>query len=244
MSNGLVKKQTGELTDPRAEVMFASKAAKALQSIVESKKNKVVINGKQYLQFEDWQTLARFFHYTAGIDKTKPIEKDGILYGYEARAVVYNEKGKVIGSAEASCMRDESNWKTKPEFQLKSMAQTRASAKALRNILAWVSVLAGYEGTPAEEMDDKVVEDVRGVITPTRGHVEAPSNGNKGVKAENVGEPATNAQIQAIYTILAKKLGNKPREEVNAGILETYKVDMTKITMGQASDLITALQGE
>ena len=32
------------------------------------------------------------------------------------------------------------------------MAQTRAGAKAFRNILAWVVVLAGYKGTPAEEM--------------------------------------------------------------------------------------------
>jgi len=32
------------------------------------------------------------------------------------------------------------------------MAQTRACAKALRNVLAWVVVLAGYRATPAEEM--------------------------------------------------------------------------------------------
>jgi hypothetical protein len=39
-----------------------------------------------------------------------------------------------------------------PLFQLRSMAQTRACAKALRNILAFVPVLAGYAPTPAEEM--------------------------------------------------------------------------------------------
>ena len=33
------------------------------------------------------------------------------------------------------------------------MAQTRAQAKALRNVLAWVVVMAGYAPTPAEEMD-------------------------------------------------------------------------------------------
>src|SRR3990167_3037439 len=32
------------------------------------------------------------------------------------------------------------------------MAQTRACAKTLRNILGWVVVLAGYRPTPAEEM--------------------------------------------------------------------------------------------
>src|SRR6185437_14382005 len=59
----------------------------------------------------------------------------------------------VISSAEAMCLNDEPNWKSKPMFQLKSMAQTRACAKALRNVLAWVVVLAGYAPTPAEEMD-------------------------------------------------------------------------------------------
>jgi len=37
------------------------------------------------------------------------------------------------------------------------MAQTRACAKALRNVLAWVVVLAGYAPTPAEEMDSVTV---------------------------------------------------------------------------------------
>ena len=39
-----------------------------------------------------------------------------------------------------------------PLFQLSSMAQTRACSKALRNVLAWVVVLAGYKPTPAEEL--------------------------------------------------------------------------------------------
>src|SRR5678816_2244550 len=39
-----------------------------------------------------------------------------------------------------------------PSFQLRSMAQTRAASKALRNALAWVVVLAGYRPTPAEEL--------------------------------------------------------------------------------------------
>lgn len=34
-----------------------------------------------------------------------------------------------------------------------SMAQTRATGKAFRNVLAWAIRAAGYEPTPAEEMD-------------------------------------------------------------------------------------------
>ena len=51
-----------------------------------------------------------------------------------------------------------------PLFQLRSMAQTRAAAKALRNALAWVVVLAGYKPTPAEELPVTVVDAVP--VTP------------------------------------------------------------------------------
>ena len=40
-----------------------------------------------------------------------------------------------------------------PLFQLESMSQTRAMAKALRSCYAWVVVLAGYATTPVEEME-------------------------------------------------------------------------------------------
>ena len=45
-----------------------------------------------------------------------------------------------------------------PLFQLRSMAQTRACSKVIRNVFAWVVVLAGYKPTPAEEMDG-VIQD-------------------------------------------------------------------------------------
>ena len=40
----------------------------------------------------------------------------------------------------------------KPQFQLRSMAQTRACAKALRQVLSWVVVLGGFKPNVAEEM--------------------------------------------------------------------------------------------
>ena len=42
--------------------------------------------------------------------------------------------------------------KSKPLFQLRSMAQTRAEAKALKGVFSWFVVLAGYKPTPAEEL--------------------------------------------------------------------------------------------
>src|SRR3990167_2249264 len=139
--------------DPETQLEFAKKAATALMKVVESKPKKVIINGKQYLEYGSWQTLARFFGATAGVEWTKPIlNQKGLVVGYEARAEVL-QRGERISSAEASCLRTERNWASRDEFALKSMAQTRAAAKALRNAFGWVAELAGYQSAPAEEMD-------------------------------------------------------------------------------------------
>lgn len=143
--------------DPKQQVEQASLAANALMSVMKQKKKKVEFNGEQYLEFEDWQTIAQFYNHTVGIEWTKPIEESGKIIGFEAKANLFS-KGIVIGGAEAACMRDEGNWKTKPLFQLRSMAQTRAMAKALRSRFGFVAVLAGFKPTPAEEMDEVVKE--------------------------------------------------------------------------------------
>jgi hypothetical protein len=143
------------LSMPRApEIVLqeAAKAAQALREVIERKPNKCVINGKTFLQFEDWQTLGRFYGVTAAARSTAYIEQ-GRVRGYECHAEAIRADGQVISAAQAMCLDDESKWADKPLFQLRSMAQTRAQAKVLRNVLAWVVVMAGYAPTPAEEMD-------------------------------------------------------------------------------------------
>mgnify|MGYP003694488471 CR=1 FL=1 len=62
--------------------------------------------------------------------------------------------GRIIGRQSAMCMNDEPNWKKKPIFQLRSMAQTRASSRVYASVFRFVTVLAeNVEGTPAEELD-------------------------------------------------------------------------------------------
>lgn len=152
-----VKKQEENLSpaveafQPKVVVEQAHEAAKALKEVLDAKTKKVIVNGERYLEFEDWQLLGRFYGYTIETGEAEEIWREGKLVGFKARATVYHN-GTKVGGAEASCLRDEKNWTDKPEFQLKSMAQTRAGAKALRNVLAWVAVLAGYRPTPAEEI--------------------------------------------------------------------------------------------
>lgn len=155
--------------DPNQVLAEAMNAAKALQSIIKQKAKPVVFGGKKYVEFEDWQVLGRFYGVTAKIVSTDYIDIGGTK-GFLARAEAIDSTGRVISAAEAMCLNDEDKWsarakyeypngvKTKtgeipvPLFQLRSMAQTRACAKSLRNVLAWVVVMAGYEPTVAEEM--------------------------------------------------------------------------------------------
>lgn len=162
--------------DPKIVLEEAKKAAQALMTVVAQKKKPVIINNEQYLEFEDWMTVARFYAITVRVSKTELIDLGGVK-GYEATAVaIRNSDGMVISSADAMCLNDEEKWSTRPKyeyvngvktktgeiavplFQLRSMAQTRACAKALRNILSWVVVLAGFKPTPAEEMTDGIAQ--------------------------------------------------------------------------------------
>src|SRR3990167_2334608 len=138
--------------NPLEQVEFARKASKALVDVIESKVKKVIIGGETYIEFEDWMMIGRFYGASVGVEWTKPVMKGDKVWGYEARANVLMN-GQIVSSAEAMCTKDERNWEKRDEFMVRSMAQTRASAKALRNVFAWVVTMAGYRPTPAEEMD-------------------------------------------------------------------------------------------
>lgn len=193
MSNGqeiMVPEQieNGELAIRRAPEKVlneAKEAAKALQDVISRKAKPVRFNGEQYIEFEDWQTIGRFYGLAAKVLRTAPIVF-GDVNGFEADAVIIDVKtGEEVSRAEAMCLSDEPNWKSKPLFQLRSMAQTRACAKAFRNVLAWVVVLAGYRPTPAEE------------LPATEGH-------------EEISSKPFEFQPGELYTGVLKEYGNKP----------------------------------
>lgn len=170
---------------PEVILNEAHRAAKALTDVLDGKKKKVMFNNEQYLEAEDWQTLGRFYGITAKedgdpeyVDMGMHADK-GHVHGFKASAVALRADGVVISRATAYCLTDEDKWNTRakyewqettagrakvqvgdepvPMFQLASMAQTRACAKVMRNILAWVVVLAGYRPTPSEELDQAEV---------------------------------------------------------------------------------------
>ena len=111
------------------------------------------IQGKEYVNVEGWQ-------YAGARLGIIPIVEDLINlsnpeeFKYQAKVYLLNiASGQTIGSGFALCSNKEQGKKFYQEYAIASMAQTRAIGKAYRNILAWIIRAAGYEPTPAEEMD-------------------------------------------------------------------------------------------
>lgn len=137
--------------DPRQIVARYSEVAKTIGSLIEQQNLFVAISGRKHVRIEGWQALGAPLGIFAEVQFSQRI-RDGDRWGYEASAVAHRLSGETVSAAQAECWCDEANWQGKPDFQIRSMAQTRACAKALRLALGFVMAMAGYEATPAEEM--------------------------------------------------------------------------------------------
>lgn len=134
--------------DSPADVLArATEVADALAPMLREKGLISKIGQGEHVRVEGWLTLGQMLSVTPVNVWTRELEK-----GWEARVEARTLDGRVIGAAEAMCLRDEANWKDSDEFAIRSMAQTRATSKALASVLRFVVTLAGFSGTPAEEM--------------------------------------------------------------------------------------------
>lgn len=154
-SQALVIRQGQELapsglfgaSEPVAIIERATCVATALKGVITRQGLISKISGKEYPKCEAWTLLGTMLGVFPVLCWSKPVEG-----GWEARVEAKTRDGAVVGAAEAQCLRAERNWKDRDDFALRSMAQTRATAKCLRMPLGFVMTLAGYEPTPAEEM--------------------------------------------------------------------------------------------
>ena len=188
---------------PQEQINQASDMARLLKEVVSKAGLARKLGGrKEHLEYEAWATIARWFHCTPSTEWTRPIKQDDKIIGWEARVNILDETGRVIGSSEGMCMSDEANWRNKPTYALRSMAQTRTAGKALRSLFAHIAVLAGYSPTPAEEMD--------GVLTQDDGlrHAEPtppPSEPSKPA------DSATDKQKKALFAKANAKFGDRDK---------------------------------
>jgi len=157
--------------DPEALIARAERMAARLKDIIEKQGLYTQIGKNKHVHIEGWQLLGAFMGgIMAHVEWAHYVESPRIkgVWGYEARATA-RYMGLAVTAAEAECWSDEDNWKNKDTFELKSMAQTRASNKALALALRWVMKLAGYSGTPSEEMNGSHHQPAKGATRPPRG---------------------------------------------------------------------------
>ena len=134
-------------SDAAGRLAVAQDIARALAPVIDRRHLYAVVNGRKYVLFEGWTALGALLGVVPVTAWTRRVER-----GWEARVEARTLAGAVVGAAEAECLRTERAWATRDDYALRSMAQTRAGAKALRMALGFIIALAGYEATPAEEM--------------------------------------------------------------------------------------------
>lgn len=107
------------------------------------------IGAGEHVRVEGWTFLGSLLGLSARTEWSRPLTDVG---GWEARVQLVTLDGRVLAAAEASCSREEKNWRNSDDFAVRSMAQTRAMGKAFRMQLGFIAGSAGFETTPAEEM--------------------------------------------------------------------------------------------
>lgn len=160
--------------DPNDIIDSASAKATALKKVIDEKGLTSSIQGKEYVRVEGWTLLGSLVGCFPICTWSRRITEGDD--GWEARVEVRTLDDRLIGAAEAQCTRSESTWAKRADFALRSMAQTRATSKAMRLPLGFIMALAGYEATPAEEMayeSQDAPQRTPGRI-PARGRVVVP----------------------------------------------------------------------
>ena len=155
-------------SDPVEVLDRAQHVARALTGVLERNQLYVEIQGRRHVRVEGWLTLGSMLGVTPVCVWTRPVDRDGAR-GWEARVEARTLDGRTVAAAESQCLRVERRWARADDYALRSMAQTRATSKALSSALRFVVTLAGFDGTPYEEM--------QGVVDATPSPPPRPANG-------------------------------------------------------------------
>ena len=149
----LVKKE-----NPQQRLAERKQQAELLRDFIQQQGLSKNFGGpKDHIFYEGWAFLGELGGYYTSTEHIEQLSnEDGKFWGIRASVNLKQQadpEDRVVATVTASCTRDEPNWRSKPPFQLESMAQTRGASKAFRMRLSPIVALAGYSPTPGEEMD-------------------------------------------------------------------------------------------
>ena len=150
-SDGALQLGALAVNGPKQLVATATEIAGELTRVIEDRGLAIDIKGRPYVKCEGWTTCAAMLGVTArevSVDE----REDGSFVAVVELARVAD--GQIVGRGSAICGPDEPKWQGKPRYAVRSMAITRATGKACRLAFSWIVTLAGYQATPAEEVED------------------------------------------------------------------------------------------
>jgi hypothetical protein len=143
--------------NPADVVARSSEVAVELTKVLESQRLYKEISGKRHVLVDGWTLLGSMLGVFPVVVWSRKIED-----GWEARVEARTLSGAVVGAAEGQCTRQEKEWgpnptrgKPRDDYALRSMAQTRATSKALRGPLGFIVHLAGFAPTPEAEISSE-----------------------------------------------------------------------------------------
>jgi len=152
MENELEKVDSGQLQLSNPEHIKAF--SETLKKYITQNKLSTPIKGKDYVLVDGWKFAGLNFGITP--IPSEPINEstpDEIKYRCNCD-LIHMATGNKIGFGTAICSNKEQKKKYFDEYAILSMAQTRAISKAIRNLLGFVMLSAGFQDTPAEEMNE------------------------------------------------------------------------------------------
>lgn len=157
-TTAIIKKPTTSVSifgamDYGQQIKAATELATAVAKIISDKELFTMIRGKKYVWCEGWTTMGAMLGIFPQITTTEEISPGRFIAHCEIRTIA----GDLITAADAEADlkekgRDGPKWRE--TYAARSMAETRATSKALRLGLSWVMVLAGYQAMPAEEITE------------------------------------------------------------------------------------------
>ncbi len=204
-------------TDPTAVIEAATLAAAPLADVIRKQGLIVKIGQGEHVLVDGWTLLGSMLGVFPIVVSTTQLEN-----GWEATVEARTLAGAVVGRGDSMCLRSEQRWARADEYAIRSMAQTRATSRALKGPLGFVMKLAGFESTPAEEMTPEMKP-----VAPTKDKAAAMRTRIKelSVEADTV------------------RGDTKTADEVTAAVKATWDTTLAKLDQEKLAVLGSDLKG-
>lgn len=136
--------------DERDKAMLT--IAKKIRDFADKTHNVVTLDGKNYVKVGVYQYLANLLHLTPSFEFEPESTQTEVWCTCELR----NKDGEEVTHTTMYADKTEVFLRDKPDYAVLGMAQTRAFARAMKNLYGYLIELAGYQSVAIEEIELEV----------------------------------------------------------------------------------------